>query len=126
MRTACTGAGMRTSECELVQQPLIVDPVARVLSGYRGYRIGRDGMMLMIDQEGHGKHSQMAVRARILDDEVFDALADLSVQWPGAPVLQVRGLAESTRYFIPYTYLDLIDHLFHPIHLSRSHRYIDQ
>ena len=30
MRTACTGAGLRTAECELIPDPLIVDPVAKV------------------------------------------------------------------------------------------------
>ena len=30
MKTACTGAGMRVSECELILQPLINDPIAKV------------------------------------------------------------------------------------------------
>lgn len=90
MRTACTGAGMRAAECDLIPGPLIDDPVAKLLAGSRGYRTGRMWMELVLEQEGAGRHSQVAARARILDDAVYDALAGLAVQQPNAPVLQVR------------------------------------
>ena len=89
MRTACSGAGMRAAECELIPHPLIDDPVAKLLAGSRGYRTGRLWMELVLEQEGTGRHIQVAARARILDDEVFYSLAGLAVQQPNAPVLQV-------------------------------------
>ncbi len=85
-------AALRHVETTLVPNPVLSDPLAPLLCGPRALKLAQDELAGLAAAQGPGKHLRVPARTRLVEEQLLDALRQLSSHEQGGVDVQVVSL----------------------------------